>query len=143
LACLFYILGGILTTLNISENELAKEAVDIAYQIHTHLGPGLLESVYEEAFAYELTKRGIFFTRQEKVKIYYKEIVLDKGFRADLILEDKLLIELKSCEKIESVFHKVILTYMRLKNIKLGLLINFNVNLIKDGIYRKVNGLEK
>ncbi|WP_113922524.1 GxxExxY protein [Cognataquiflexum aquatile] len=126
-----------------SENELAKEAVDIAYQIHTHLGPGLLESVYEEAFAYELTKRGILFTRQEKVKIYYKEIVLDKGFRADLILEDKLLIELKSCEKIESVFHKVILTYMRLKNIKLGLLINFNVNLIKDGIYRKVNGLEE
>jgi len=125
-----------------SENELAKEAVDIAYQIHTHLGPGLLESVYEEAFAYELTKRGILFTRQEKVKIYYKEIVLDKGFRADLILEDKLLIELKSCEKIENVFHKVILTYMRLKNIKLGLLINFNVNLIKDGIYRKVNGLE-
>jgi GxxExxY protein len=143
LACLFYILGGILTTLNMSENELAKEAVDIAYQIHTHLGPGLLESVYEEAFAYELTKRGILFTRQEKVKIYYKEIVLDKGFRADLILEDKLLIELKSCEKIESVFHKVILTYMRLKNIKLGLLINFNVNLIKDGIYRKVNGLEE
>lgn len=126
-----------------SENELAKEAVDIAYQIHTHLGPGLLESVYEEAFAYELTKRGILFTRQEKVKIYYKEIVLDKGFRADLILEDKLLIELKSCEKIESVFHKVILTYMRLKNIKLGLLINFNVNLIKDGIYRKANGLEE
>lgn len=126
-----------------SENELAKEAVEIAYQIHTHLGPGLLESVYEEAFAYELTKRGILFTRQEKVKIYYKEIVLDKGFRADLILEDKLLIELKSCEKIESVFHKVILTYMRLKNIKLGLLINFNVNLIKDGIYRKVNGLEE
>jgi GxxExxY protein len=126
-----------------SENELAKEAVDIAYQIHTHLGPGLLESVYEEAFAYELTQRGILFTRQEKVKIYYKEIVLDKGFRADLILEDKLLIELKSCEKIESVFHKVILTYMRLKNIKLGLLINFNVNLIRDGIYRKVNGLEE
>ena len=126
-----------------SENELAKEAVDIAFQIHRHLGPGLLESVYEEAFAYELIERGISFTHQEKVKIYYKEIVLDKGFRADLILEDKLLIELKSCEKIESVFHKVILTYMRLKNIKLGLLINFNVNLIKDGIYRKVNGLEE
>ena len=126
-----------------SENELAKEAVDIAFQIHRHLGPGLLESVYEEAFAYELIERGISFTHQEQVKIYYKEIVLDKGFRADLILEDKLLIELKSCEKIESVFHKVILTYMRLKNIKLGLLINFNVNLIKDGIYRKVNGLEE
>ena len=126
-----------------SEDKLAKEAVDIAFQIHRHLGPGLLESVYEEAFAYELIERGISFTHQEKVKIYYKEIVLDKGFRADLILEDKLLIELKSCEKIESVFHKVILTYMRLKNIKLGLLINFNVNLIKDGIYRKVNGLEE
>ena len=126
-----------------TENELAKEAVDIAYQIHTHLGPGLLESVYEEAFAYELTTRGISFTRQEKVKIYYKEVVLDKGFRADLILEDKLLIELKSCETVDKVFHKVILTYMKLRNIKPGLLINFNVNLIKEGIFRKVNGLEE
>ena len=126
-----------------TENELAKEAVDIAYQIHTHLGPGLLESVYEEAFAYELTTRGISFTRQEKVKIYYKEVVLDKGFRADLILEDKLLIELKSCETVDKGFHKVILTYMKLRNIKLGLLINFNVNLIKEGIFRKVNGLEE
>jgi GxxExxY protein len=125
-----------------TENELAREAVDIAFQIHKYLGPGLLESVYEEAFAYELTERGISFTRQEKVKIHYKSVVLDKGFRSDLILENKLLIELKSCEKLENVYHKITLTYMRLKEIKLGLLINFNVNLIKDGIFRKVNGLE-
>ncbi|WP_194975308.1 GxxExxY protein [Aquiflexum lacus] len=125
-----------------TENELAREAVDIAYQIHKYLGPGLLESVYEEAFAYELTERGIPFTRQEKVKIHYKNVVLDKGFRADIIMEDKLLIELKSCEKVDNVYHKITLTYMRLKGIKLGLLINFNVNLIKEGISRKVNGLE-
>lgn len=125
-----------------TENELAREAVDIAYQIHKYLGPGLLESVYEEAFAYELTERGILFTRQEKVKIYYKNVVLDKGFRADIIIENKLLIELKSCEKVDNVYHKITLTYMRLKGIKLGLLINFNVNLIKEGISRKVNGLE-
>jgi GxxExxY protein len=125
-----------------TENELAREAVDIAFQIHKYLGPGLLESVYEEAFAYELTERGISFTRQEKVKIHYKSVVLDKGFRSDLILENKLLIELKSCEKLENVYYKITLTYMRLKEIKLGLLINFNVNLIKDGIFRKVNGLE-
>ncbi|WP_373497080.1 GxxExxY protein [Aquiflexum sp.] len=125
-----------------TENELAREAVDIAYQIHKYLGPGLLESVYEEAFAYELTERGIPFTRQEKVKIYYKNVVLDKGFRADIIIENKLLIELKSCEKVDNVYHKITLTYMRLKGIKLGLLINFNVNLIKEGISRKVNGLE-
>jgi len=125
-----------------TENELAREAVDIAFQIHKYLGPGLLESVYEEAFAHELTERGISFTRQEKVKIHYKSVVLDKGFRSDLILENKLLIELKSCEKLENVYYKITLTYMRLKEIKLGLLINFNVNLIKDGIFRKVNGLE-
>jgi GxxExxY protein len=125
-----------------TENELAREAVDIAYQIHKYLGPGLLESVYEEAFAYELTERGIPFTRQEKVKIHYKNVVLDKGFRADIIMENKLLIELKSCEKVDNVYHKITLTYMRLKGIKLGLLINFNVNLIKEGISRKVNGLE-
>jgi GxxExxY protein len=125
-----------------TENELAREAVDIAYQIHKYLGPGLLESVYEEAFAYELTERGIPFTRQEKVKIHYKNVVLDKGFRADIIMENKLLIELKSCEKVDNVYHKITLTYIRLKGIKLGLLINFNVNLIKEGISRKVNGLE-
>jgi len=124
------------------ENELAKEAVDIAFHIHKELGPGLVESVYEEVFAFELIERQIPFTRQEKIKVKYRGRELDKGFRADLILGDKLLLELKSVERIEDVHHKIILTYLKLKHIKLGLLINFNVNLIKNGIFRKVNGLE-
>ncbi|MCR9017068.1 GxxExxY protein [Aquiflexum gelatinilyticum] len=123
-----------------TENELATEAVDIAYQIHKELGPGLIESIYEEIFAYELRERNIAFTRQEKVIVKYKGLSFGKGFRTDLILDDKLIIELKSVETIEKVHHKMLLTYMRLKNIKLGLLINFKVNLIKDGIHRKIDG---
>ncbi|SMD45317.1 GxxExxY protein [Aquiflexum balticum DSM 16537] len=123
-----------------TENELAREAVDIAYQIHKELGPGLIESVYEEIFAFELSERQIPFTRQEKVKIKYKERIFDKGFRTDLILGDKLIIELKSIEQLDKVHHKMLLTYMRLKDIKLGLLINFKVNLIKEGIHRKIDG---
>ncbi len=123
-----------------TENQLAKIAVDIAYKIHTTLGPGLLESVYEAAFAYELTKRGIPFTRQEGIPVYYEDVKLDIGFRADIIMEDKLLIELKSVKDIEKVHHKTVLTYMSLTGINLALLINFNVALIKDGIYRKILG---
>jgi GxxExxY protein len=123
-----------------TENQLAKIAVDIAYRIHTTLGPGLLESVYESAFAYELTKRGISFTRQEGIPVYYEDVKLDIGFRADIIMEDKLLIELKSVKDIEKVHHKTVLTYMSLTGINLALLINFNVALIKDGIYRKILG---
>jgi GxxExxY protein len=123
-----------------TENELAREAVDIAYQIHKELGPGLIESVYEEIFAFELSERQIPFTRQEKVKIKYKERIFDKRFRTDLILGDKLIIELKSIEQLDKVHHKMLLTYMRLKDIKLGLLINFKVNLIKEGIHRKIDG---
>lgn len=123
-----------------TENELATEAVNIAYQIHKELGPGLIESIYEEIFAYELRERNIAFKRQEKVIVTYKGLAFGKGFRTDLILDDKLIIELKSVETIEKVHHKMLLTYMRLKNIKLGLLINFKVNLIKDGIHRKIDG---
>jgi GxxExxY protein len=123
-----------------TENELATEAVDIAYQIHKELGPGLIESIYEEIFAYELRERNIAFTRQEKVIVTYKGLAFGKGFRTDLILDDKLIIELKSVDSIDKVHHKMLLTYMRLKNIKLGLMINFKVNLIKDGIHRKIDG---
>jgi GxxExxY protein len=123
-----------------TENELATEAVDIAYQIHKELGPGLIESIYEEIFAYELRERNIAFTRQEKVIVTYKGLAFGKGFRTDLILDDKLIIELKSVDSIDKVHHKMLLTYMRLKNIKLGLMINFKVNLIKEGIHRKIDG---
>lgn len=123
-----------------TENELAKIAVDICYRIHTNLGPGLLESVYEAAFAYELEKRNISYTRQQGIIAKYEEVVLNVGFRADIIMENKLIIELKSVEHIDKVHHKTLLTYMKLTGIKLALLVNFNVNLIKEGIHRKILG---
>jgi GxxExxY protein len=123
-----------------NENELAKIAVDICYKIHTTLGPGLLESVYEAAFAYELEKRGIPFIRQQGIIVSYEDTVLDVGFRADIIMGNKLIVELKSVEHVEKVHHKTVLTYMKLTGIKLALLVNFNVCLIKDGIYRKIIG---
>ena len=123
-----------------TENELATIAVDISFKIHKTLRPGLLESVYESAFAYELTKRGIAFTRQQGIVAYYEEEILDVGFRADIIMENKLIVELKSVERLEKVHHKTVLTYLRLAKMKLGLLINFNVELIKEGIHRKILG---
>ncbi len=123
-----------------TENELATVAVDICYKLHTTLGPGLLESVYESAFAYELDKKGIAYTRQQGIITRYEEVVLDLGFRADLIMENKLIIEIKSVEHLEKVHHKTVLTYLKLTNIKLAILVNFNVNLIKEGIHRKIMG---
>jgi GxxExxY protein len=123
-----------------TENELATIAVDICYKIHTTLGPGLLESVYESAFAYELDKRTIAYTRQQGIVAHYEDVVLDLGFRADIIMENKLIVELKSVEHLEKVHHKTVLTYLKLTNIKLAILVNFNVNLIKEGIHRKIMG---
>ncbi|HEX7846371.1 MAG TPA: GxxExxY protein [Chitinophagaceae bacterium] len=122
------------------ENELATIAVDICYAIHKTLGPGLLESVYEAAFAYECDKRGISYTRQEGIITRYDQVVLDVGFRADIIMENKLLVEIKSIEHLEKVHHKTVLTYLKLAQIKLAILVNFNVNLIKEGIHRKIQG---
>ena len=119
---------------------MATIAVDIGFKIHKTLGPGLLESVYESAFAYELTKRGVAFTRQQGIVANYEGEVLDVGFRADIIMENKLIVELKSVERLEKVHHKTVLTYLRLAKMKLGLLINFNVELIKEGIHRKILG---
>ena len=123
-----------------NENELAKIAVDICYKIHSSLGPGLLESVYEAAFAYELEKRGIKYSRQQGIIAKYEEAVLDVGFRSDIIMENKLIIEIKSVEHLEKVHHKTVLTYLKLTGIKLAILVNFNVNLIKEGIHRKIMG---
>lgn len=123
-----------------NENELAKIAVDICYKIHSILGPGLLESVYEAAFAYELEKRGIKYSRQQGIIAKYEEAVLDVGFRSDIIMENKLIIEIKSVEHLEKVHHKTVLTYLKLTGIKLAILVNFNVNLIKEGIHRKIMG---
>ncbi|MEO8961675.1 MAG: GxxExxY protein [Ginsengibacter sp.] len=123
-----------------TENELATIAVDICYKIHTTLGPGLLESVYEAAFAYELDKKNIPYSRQKGIVANYEDIILDVGFRADIIMDNKLIVEIKFVEHLEKVHHKTVLTYLKLTDIKLAILVNFNVNLIKDGIHRKING---
>ena len=123
-----------------TENELATVAVDICYKIHTTLGPGLLESVYEAAFAYELENRNISFARQKPIAAVYEDIILDVGFRADIVMDEKLIIEIKSIERLEKLHHKTILTYLRLSGMKLALLVNFNVELIRDGIHRKILG---
>jgi GxxExxY protein len=124
-----------------TENELAKIVVGLCLKIHRTLGPGLLESVYEEVLCYELTKLGLKFTRQQVIAVVYDGIKMDLGFRADVIVEDKLIVELKSVEKVPPVHYKILLTYLRLTDIKLGLLINFNVELIRDGIKRVANNL--
>ena len=123
-----------------TENELATIAVDICFKIHTNLGPGLLESVYEAAFAYELDNRNIPYSRQQGIVANYEEIILDVGFRADIIMDNKLIVEIKSVEHLEKVHHKAVLTYLKLTGIKLAILVNFNVNLIKDGLHRKIYG---
>ena len=124
-----------------TENELAKIVVGLCLKIHRALGPGLLESVYEEVLCFELAKLGLKFNRQQGIVVAYEGINMDLGFRADIIVEDKLIVELKSVELIAPVHPKILLTYLRLTNKKLGLLINFNVELIKDGIKRIVNNL--
>ena len=124
-----------------TENKISKQVVDAAFKIHTTLGPGLLESVYEAVLAYELNKRGLKVVRQKAVPVIYEDVHLEEGFRADLIVEDKVIVELKSVEIIAAVHKKQMLTYLRLTNLKLGLLINFGDALIKDGIVRIVNGL--
>ncbi|MBL7224919.1 MAG: GxxExxY protein [Desulfobacteraceae bacterium] len=122
-------------------NEIAKIVVDAAYHIHRRLGPGLLESVYEVILAYALSSRGLNVERQAPVPIVFDGIKFDEGFRADLIVEDKVIVELKSVEKIAPVHKKQLLTYLRLADKRLGLLINFGASLIKDGIFRVANRL--
>lgn len=121
-----------------TENELSKIIVDVAYQIHTELGPGLLESVYEEIFCYELSKIGLQISRQKAIPVFWKEVKMEIGFRTDIIVEDKVVIEIKSVEILAPVHPKQLLTYLKLTGCKLGLLINFNEPLIKNGITRIV-----
>jgi GxxExxY protein len=124
-----------------NENEIAREIVDVAYKIHTSLGPGWLESVYESVMSHEFSKRGLIFKRQQPIPIVYENLHLEEGFRADFLVENKVIIELKSVEAIAPVHKKQLLTYLRLSNKRLGLLINFNVELIKNGIIRIANNL--
>jgi GxxExxY protein len=124
------------------EDDVAKQIVDAAYRIHTGLGPGLLESAYESVLAYELKERGLRFTRQAIIPIVYNDVVIEQGFRADLIVEDKVIVEIKSSDSVAAIHMKQLLTYLKLSNRRLGLLINFNEMLIKDGITRLVNRLD-
>ena len=124
-----------------TENELASIVVDCCFHIHKSLGPGLFESVYEEVLSYELAKRGLVVKRQIEIPVQWDDIYIGIGFRADIIVESKLIIELKSVEHVLPVHQKQLLTYLKLTDLKLGLLINFNESLIKNGIQRIVNGL--
>ena len=125
------------------ENEVARIIVDVAYQIHTRLGPGLLESVYEAVMKYELRKRGLCAENQVPIPVEWDGERMDVGFRADLFVENCVIVELKSIEAVAPVHKKVLLTYLRIADRRLGLLINFGVELIKNGISRVVNHLEE
>jgi iron complex transport system substrate-binding protein len=122
-------------------NITSGQIVDAAIHVHSRLGPGLLESVYETVLAYELQKRGLTVERQVPVPIAYESLRFEEGFRADLIVEKSVLIELKSVEALAPVHSKQVLTYLRLLDCRLGLLINFNIPLLKDGLKRIANGL--
>jgi GxxExxY protein len=124
-----------------TENELSKIIVDTCYRIHVELGPGLFESVYEKILHFELKQKGLAVSQQQAIPVIWKEKKLNHGFRADLIVQNKVLIEVKSVEAIAPVHKKQVLTYLKLTNIKLGLLINFNEPLMKIGITRIVNNL--
>ena len=124
-----------------TENEIAKHIMDAAFLIHRGLGPGLLETVYEVILAKKLTEMGLVVQRQVPVPIRFEGITFDEGFRADLIVEKRVIVELKSVERLQPVYSKQLLTYLRLTDMRLGLLINFGENLLKNGFKRVVNGL--
>ncbi len=128
---------------SMTENAVARDIVDVAYRVHTILGPGLFESVYEAVLARELEKRSLQVARQQPVPVVYDGTRFEMGFRADLVVEDKVIVEIKSIAEITALHKKQLLTYLRLADKRLGLLINFNVAMIKDGITRIVNRLEE
>lgn len=124
-----------------NENEIAAIVIDCGLKVHRKLGPGLLENVYEECLYHELNKTGLMIERQKILPVKYDEVELTNGYRLDLIVEDKLIIELKAVDDIHELHFAQLLTYLRLSKNRLGLLINFNVPLFKDGIRRVVNRL--
>jgi GxxExxY protein len=123
------------------ENDISFKIRGCIFRVYNSLGPRLLESVYEAALAYELRKLDLLVENQVPLPVIYNEIKLDLGFRADIIVEKKVLIEIKSIENLAEVHHKQLLTYIKLTGIKLGILVNFNSEDISRSIYRKVNGL--
>ncbi|MGG9960885.1 GxxExxY protein [Ferruginibacter sp. SUN106] len=125
---------------NLSEQEeyIAKQIVDIAIKIHQQLGPGLLESVYEKCFCYELKKRGISFRKQVQVPIYFDELKIDDGLRLDILIEGLVIVELKAQENYHPVWEAQLLSYLKLTQKRLGFLVNFHVPLMKQGIKRMI-----
>ncbi len=126
-----------------TESEISKITVDAAIHVHCALGPGLFESVYEVVLAHELSKRGLQVVRQVPIPIEYDGVKFDEGFRADIIVEGKVILELKSVEALSASHRKQIQTYLRLTGLKLGFLLNFGATLMKGGLVRAVNGLEE
>lgn len=124
-----------------TENEISYKIRGAIFKVYNALGPGLLESAYEAVLSYELIQMGLSVKKQVPLPLIYNEIKLDIGYRLDLLVEEKVIIEIKSIEKITEVHHKQIITYLKLSGKKLGLLINFNTNDIEHSIFRKVNGL--
>ena len=124
-------------------NDLTGEVIGAAIEVHKHLGPGLLESAYEECLCHELSLRKITYERQIPLPINYKQLKLDCAYRLDLVVEDKVILELKSCERIEDIHKAQLLTYLKLSGLQLGLILNFNVPIMKEGIVRVVNNLEE
>jgi len=124
-----------------NENELSNKIIGAAIELHKVLGPGLLESAYENALVYELNNLGLNVKQQLPMPFFYKEIKLDAGYRIDLLVENKVIIEIKSIETLAPVHFAQVLTYLKLSNLKLGLLVNFNTKLLKEGIHRIVNNL--
>ena len=124
-----------------TENEIAQIVVDVAYKIHVQYGPGLLESAYQALMVYELRKRGLKVEDEKPILLVHDGIEMGVGYRADLIVEDKVIVELKSVEEVSRLHKKQLKTYLKLADLRLGLLINFGAVLIKDGISRVANGM--
>jgi len=122
------------------ENQISKIVVDAAFAVHKSLGPGLLESAYEACLAHELLKRGLSIETQKGLPLVYQEVNLEVGYRADIVVEKKFIVEVKSVDALNAVHLAQLLTYLKLSDCKLGLLVNFNVALIKDGLKRVING---
>ena len=120
------------------ENQVTHEIIGAAIEVHRLLGPGLLESAYEECLARELALRGIRFERQKALPVVYKDVKLECGYRADLLVEERIIVELKSIEGFAPVHEAIVLTYLRLSGCRLGLLVNFNVPILKDGLRRYI-----
>ena len=122
------------------ENDISRKIYEFGLIVHKELGPGLLENAYEECLFYELSKTGLLVERQKAMPLKYQEIKLDVGYRIDLLVENKVVIEVKACEELANIHLAQILTYLKLSGCKLGMLINFNSFLFKDGVRRVING---